>query len=173
MDCSGLLQFVPVYSEKAHMPVEKKIANTESLKSRMLFIFVTSATSIGGAWFFELVIGLSPCPLCLWQRWPYYIGMLIALLSLYRFFTKYKEPEIKLFALGIIFLFLANTVLGFYHAGIEWGWWPGYIVSCGENGNEIPRDIKTLSLQIVNAGGVRCDQATWRLFGLSLASYNV
>src|SRR5260370_26545669 len=44
-----------------------------------LIVAVVGALTIAGAWFFELVIKLKPCPMCLEQRWPYYIGVPLAL----------------------------------------------------------------------------------------------
>ena len=48
-------------------------------RAAALIVAVAGALTIAGAWFFELVIKLKPCPMCLEQRWPYYIGVPLAL----------------------------------------------------------------------------------------------
>ena len=47
-----------------------------------LLVLLASATVVGGAWLFELVGGLAPCELCLYQRWPYYAAIAVAALAL-------------------------------------------------------------------------------------------
>jgi disulfide bond formation protein DsbB len=85
---------------------------------------VVGAATIAGAWFFELVIKLSPCPLCLEQRWPYYIGIPLALLVAIAAWrgaarARHRRPA------GARGLMLWGVYLGVFHAGIEWKWWLG------------------------------------------------
>src|SRR3954451_17940186 len=44
-----------------------------------LVVAIVGAAAIGGAWFFQFVLKYQPCPLCLEQRVPYYIGIPLAL----------------------------------------------------------------------------------------------
>ena len=133
-------------------------------------IAVIAALTIAGAWFFELVLDIRPCPLCLEQRYAYYLAIpLAALVAL----GASKGVSRRLLGLGLVILalaLLANAGLGAYHAGVEWGFWQG------------PTDC---SGPITNLGGgslldglnkvkvIRCDEVQWRFLGLSLAGYNV
>jgi len=134
-------------------------------------IAVIAALTLAGAWFFELVLDIRPCPLCLEQRYAYYLavplGIVIALAATQR------APR-SLLAAGLVVLLLAslaNAVLGGYHAGVEWGWWPGPsdcsgpVADLGSAGDLLSR-LDTVKV-------VRCDQVQWRFLGLSLAGYNV
>jgi disulfide bond formation protein DsbB len=62
---------------------------------------------------------------------------------------------------------LYNAGLGAYHAGIEWKWWPGP-PSCTSTGLGLSTDLGDLS----GIRPVMCDEAAWRMFGLSMAGYN-
>jgi len=135
-----------------------------------LAIFAIASATLAGAWYFQLVVGLQPCPLCLQQRIAYDVviplSLLLAIAALLR------APH-KLLAVGFAVIFIAalwNAGLATYHAGVEWHWWAG------------PSDC-TGPLTDLNAGGsllsqlqsvhvVRCDEAPWRFLRLSLAGYD-
>ena len=134
-------------------------------------IAVAAAATIAGAWFFELVLDVRPCPLCLEQRYAYYLAIpLAALLALA---AVRGAPWVVLaggFAVLVVAL-LANAGLGAYHAGVEWGFWQGPtdcsgpIVDFGNGGSL----LDTLNKVKV----IRCDEVQWRVLGLSLAGDNV
>ena len=144
---------------------------TEPLQAAALVVAVVGAAAILGAWFFEFVMKLAPCPLCLEQRIPYYIAIPLALIVLAA--TYAKAPRwLLVAALAIVAAaMLWNAGLGIYHAGIEWKWWPGPqdcsapISNLGSAGN--------LLRQLEDINVVRCDEAAWRFLGLSLAGWNV
>ena len=133
-------------------------------------IAVVAAATIAGAWFFQLVLDLVPCPMCLEQRWAYYgiipLAILIALLA------RAGAPRgVLLAGLALIALAaLGNAGYGAYHAGVEWKFWPGPS-SCTGN--------PTLNLgggslldQLDKVKVVPCDVVQWRFLGISLAGYN-
>jgi disulfide bond formation protein DsbB len=134
-------------------------------------IFAVSAGTLLGAWFFEYALNLPPCPLCLEQRLPYH--MVIPLSGLMAIAASVGAPP-KLLKVGFIVIMLAMLAgagLAAYHAGIEWRWWPGPADCSGP-----VTDIKAggpLVEQLQSVNIARCDEAPWRLFGLSLAGYNV
>jgi disulfide bond formation protein DsbB len=132
-------------------------------------IAAASAATIAGAWFFQYGIGLVPCPLCLEQRVPYYaaIPLALALGFLARGSRRATLTRILLVALAAILAYGAG--LGAYHAGVEWGWWPGP-ATC--SGARLPGSDSILS-QMQGARVVPCDEVQWRFLGLSLAGYNV
>lgn len=133
-------------------------------------IAAIGVAAILGAYFFQYVVKLAPCPLCLEQRVPYYIAIPLALVVAY---IAGKGAPRSLVTLGLVLLVVAALVsagLGVYHAGIEWKLWVGPTECTGDitsfNGGDLMSQIRTTSV-------VRCDEAQWRLFGISLAGYNV
>jgi disulfide bond formation protein DsbB len=134
-------------------------------------VAVVAFVTIAGAWFFELVLGIQPCELCLEQRYAYYL--IIPLAVVLAWAASRGASRAWLFGgLGLIALAaFANAALGAYHSGVEWGWWPGPtacsgpITDFGKPGNLL-ESLKTLKV-------VRCDEVQWRFLGLSLAGYNV
>ena len=132
-------------------------------------ISAIAAATLAGAWFFELALGLAPCPLCLDQRVPYYIavplGLLVGFLARG---TKRKEAtKAGFIALAVVLGIGAG--LGVYHAGIEWGFWPGP-GTCAGVAPAAPGNI--LDALKNPPRFVSCDEAAWRMLGISLAGYN-
>jgi disulfide bond formation protein DsbB len=134
-------------------------------------ITIAAALTLAGAWYFELVLGLEPCPLCLDQRVPYYIAIPlgIAVGVLARDAGRLQLARIGLGVLGLVMLVGAGY--GIYHAGIEWGFWPGPPGCAAGPLSALPADILSAlkSAQRV----VPCNEAAWRFLGISLAGYNV
>ena len=136
-----------------------------------LAITAIAAATLAGAWFFQLVLDIRPCPLCLEQRYAYYL--LIPLGALTALAAGRNAPRTLLIAgLAILCVVaLGNAVLGTYHSGVEWGFWQGPtdctgpIGDLGSAGNLLQR-LDTVKV-------IRCDEVQWRFLGLSLAGYNV
>jgi disulfide bond formation protein DsbB len=134
-----------------------------------LAVVLIAAATIAGAWFFQLALNILPCPLCLEQRYAYYLviplGLLVAFAAAKGAPRCLIIPVLAVLALAA----LGNAGLGAYHAGVEWGFWPG------------PTDCTGPVLDLGKAGlldnldkvkVVRCDEVQWRFLGLSLAGYN-
>lgn len=135
-------------------------------RAAALAVLVVAAATIAGALASQHVFGLVPCKLCLWQRWPYYAGVPLAAATA-------LAPGSSLRRLGLAclaLLFTASAVLGIYHAGAEWGFWPGPS-DCGggvagpASAGDLLRSLETLRI-------TSCTEAAWRLFGVSLAGWN-
>jgi disulfide bond formation protein DsbB len=135
-----------------------------------LLVLVVAAATIAGAWFFQLVMGLQPCPMCLQQRYAYYaiipLSVLVALGAA-------KGAPRPLLIAGLVVIALAaagNSAFGVYHSGVEWKFWQGPtdctgpLVDFGKAGS--------LLEQLDKVKVVRCDEVQWRFLGLSLAGYN-
>ncbi|MGB6746609.1 MAG: disulfide bond formation protein B [Xanthobacteraceae bacterium] len=143
---------------------------TEPAAAAALAIFVISAATLGGAWYFQLVVGLPPCPLCLEERIPYHIviplSLLMAIAALVR-----APPKLLMVGFAAIIVAMAcNVALGTYHAGVEWHWWAGPTDCTGPL-----TDLRaggSLLNQLQSIHVVRCDEAAWRFLGISLAGYN-
>ena len=134
-------------------------------------IFVVSAATLLGAWFFEFVLKLPPCHLCLEQRIPY--AVIIPLSLLMAIAALVRAPRMLLVVGFIVILIaaLCGAALGAYHAGVEWRLWAGPTECTGSL-----TDLKaggSLLKQLQSVQVVRCDEAAWRFLGISLAGYNV
>jgi disulfide bond formation protein DsbB len=135
-----------------------------------LAVAAVGAATILGALFFQFGLNIQPCPLCLEQRFAYYVGVPLALMIAVMAARNEYRPAF-LAALAILaLLFLANSAFGVYHAGVEWTWWPGPqdctgpVTGFGKAGDLLSQMEKTVV--------VRCDVVQFRFLGLSLAGYN-
>jgi disulfide bond formation protein DsbB len=136
-----------------------------------LAILVVALATLAGAWFFQLVLEILPCPLCLEQRYAYYASVPLAALVA---FGAMKGAPRNLLLAGLLLLGLAalgNAGFGAYHAGVEWGLWKGPTDCTGPVGNLGSAGNLLERLDTVKV--VRCDEVQWRFLGLSLAGYNV
>ncbi|MDE2473127.1 MAG: disulfide bond formation protein B [Bradyrhizobium sp.] len=136
-----------------------------------LAVAAIAAATLAGAWFFQLVLGLVPCPLCLEQRYAYYLavplGALVAVAA-----AKDAPRGVVLAGLALLTLAaLGNAGLGAYHAGVEWKFWPGPTECTGPVGNLGSAGNLLERLDTVKV--IRCDEVQWTFLGLSLAGYNV
>ena len=151
-------------------PSQQGIASDPALLAA-LAIAVIAAATLAGAWFFQLVLDIRPCPLCLEQRYAYYLALPLGALA--AFLAARHAPRQLLMAAFVILLIaaLGNAYLGGYHAGVEWKFWQGPtdcsgpILDLGSAGNLLQR-LDTVKV-------IRCDEVQWRFLGLSLAGYNV
>lgn len=143
----------------------------EPIMAAAVTIAVAGAATILGALIFQYGLGLAPCPLCLQQRWPYYLTIPLAVLVAVA--ARRGAPRRVLVGglLVIALVLLWGAGLGVYHAGVEWHWWPGPqdCAGVGFTGG----GAGGLLQQMQNARVVRCDEAAWRFLGLSLAGWNV
>ena len=135
-----------------------------------LAIAAVGIATILGAYYFQYVLHYQPCPLCLEQRIPYYVGIPLALALALA--VKFRAPR-PLLIVGFAALALAMAIgsaLAAYHAGVEWHLWAGPQECSGDpNFGRTGSLLEQLNTVIV----VRCDEAAWRFLGLSLAGYNV
>lgn len=135
-----------------------------------LAIALIGLATIAGALVSEHLFGYLPCMLCLWQRWPYYLGVPLAVLLAAA--LRRGIPR-NLAAAGFVLLaaiFAVGAGLGIYHAGVEVGAWLGPS-SCGGGGG-IPAKAGSLLDQMRATRVVPCDAPALVLFGASLAVWN-
>ena len=134
-------------------------------------VAVVGLATIAGFFFFQYVMNLPPCPLCLEQRNAFYVSVPLAALLLLGASYGASRKVLMLGFLAIAAAMLWNTGLAAYHAGIEWKFWPGPQDCSGPIGRfGSPADMMK---QLQNISLVRCDQAAWRFLGLSLAGWDV
>jgi disulfide bond formation protein DsbB len=136
-----------------------------------VIVAVVGALTIVGFFFFQYGLGLPPCPLCLEQRLAFYVAVPLAVLLWLGAGHGASRKVLVLGFLAIAAVMLWNTGLAAYHAGIEWKFWPGP-QDCSGPINQFG-SAGSLMNQLQNISLVRCDQAAWRFFGLSLAGWDV
>jgi disulfide bond formation protein DsbB len=135
----------------------------------LIVIAVLAFATIAGAWIFQ-AYGIEPCELCLKQRLAYYAGVPLAgLLAAMQARRGGAIVTAGLVALALIFI--ANTILGIYHSGVEAAWWAGPeactgVVTGSPNVADLLKEMQTAKV-------VRCDEVQLRILGLSLANWNV
>jgi disulfide bond formation protein DsbB len=134
-----------------------------------LIVAIVGAAAIGGAWYFQFVLKYQPCPLCLEQRVPYYIGIpfaLVVALAAWR-----RAPRVAVIG-GLIVLaglMLWTAYIAVFHAGVEWKLWAGPTECSGAPTFGPAGGLLNRLNDIII---VRCDEAAWRFLGISLAGYN-
>ncbi len=128
---------------------------------------LASAGMLGGALFMQHVVGVQPCVLCLYQRWPYVFAGALALTALV--FGRHRGLRVALLAL-IGAVLLVDSGIAVFQVGVEQHWWEG-TAGCG-----VPPPAATLEelrARLLAGPVVRCDEVQWSLFGISLAGYNI
>jgi disulfide bond formation protein DsbB len=110
------------------------------------------------------IYGFEPCDLCLKQRWPWYISLVLAIVP--NFIFQHKN---SIFLLLISLLLFLGAVFAGWHAGIEWNLWEGpktCVTQTIDYSNNLLEKLKSTS------PAPQCNQASFRVLGLSLAGYN-
>jgi len=133
-------------------------------KHKLILILLYSFFAVIFAYFVEHILGHKPCNLCLLERIPYILSIILITLNI-----KFKEYEkILLFLLCVIFL--TSTILSFYHFGIEQGFFKESIV-CELNSQNITLNAEDI-LKELNEKIISCKDISFRIFGFSLATLN-
>ena len=132
---------------------------------KIKLIFIISVVALASAFFIEHVLGHQPCNLCILERIPYLLAIIIIILN-------YKFVHIeKLSILLLILIFVSATILSLYHLGIEQGFIEESLVCDLKNSSNLlsKEDI----LKQLQEKNISCKDVTFKIFGLSLTSYNI
>lgn len=135
-------------------------------RDRKILMLIAAAGSLGlmlGAWGFQHIGGMAPCKLCIWQRYPHVLAIVLGLLAL-------RVSHAGLAWLGAAAT-LTTAAIGGYHTGVERGWWEGPATCSSQPIGGLSTD--QLMDQIMSAPLVRCDEVPWEMLGLSMASWNM
>ena len=128
-------------------------------------IFLISLISIISAYFIEYVLGHQPCNLCLIQRIPFILSIILII------FNYIFQKNEKFIVLLLILTFIFSFFISFYHFGIEQGFFKETAV-CG-----VKSFSETISkdelLKQLNEKTISCKDVTFRIFGLSLTTINI
>ena len=126
--------------------------------------FLVSLLALISAYFIEFVLGHQPCNLCLIERIPYILTIVVIILCF--IFKKYE----KIYLISLSLIFISATLISFYHFGIEQGFIKESLVcDLSSKGNNLTTEglLKELKEQTIS-----CKDVTFRVLGLSLATIN-
>ncbi len=133
-------------------------------------IALMSLTAVGAALYSEAFLGLEPCILCVYQRFPFALAFFLSLFGL----TMRKKPK----AVAAIYsftgiTFFVNSCLAFYHTGVEQKWWISAFEGCAVHFED--EGEKSILENILSAPTASCADIPWQdpIIGLSMANYNV
>ncbi|MDA8783595.1 disulfide bond formation protein B [Candidatus Pelagibacter bacterium] len=139
------------------------VENSKNLLIKLTFLI--SVIALVSAFFIEYVLGHQPCNLCILERIPYLLAIIIILLNF-----KFSNYE-KFFILLLSIIFLAGTIISLYHLGIEQGFIQESLVCDLKSGSNLLS--KEEILKQLQEKNVSCKDVTFKIFGLSLTSYNI
>jgi disulfide bond formation protein DsbB len=141
-----------------------------NLADSALAVAAIAFATIAGALIFQ-VLGYPPCDLCYEQRYAYYFGVPLA--ALLFALAKSGTPRGLLLAgmAALAVIFAANAALAIYHSGVEAKLWQGPTActagdAASAGGGDLLKQLRTIKV-------VRCDAVNLRVFGLSLANWNI
>ena len=131
----------------------------------LLLVFFISIIALISAYFIEYILGHQPCNLCLIERIPYALSIIIIFLI-----YKFKQFE-KILIILLILVFVFSFIVSIYHFGIEQGYIKESLVCDLQNGSKILS--KDELLKELQKKTVSCKDVTFKLFGLSLTKFNI
>lgn len=127
-----------------------------------------AAGALSAALFLQHVMGVQPCVLCVWQRWPYAVVLALAVAA---GTLGPRAPRTVWLCLALMALAGAtNTGIAVFHSGVERHWWAG-TPGCGVP--DAAASLEDFRAALLERPVVRCDEIPWTLLGLSPANYNV
>ena len=137
--------------------------NSKNLLIKLIFLI--SIVALASAFFIEYKLGHQPCNLCILERIPYLIAIILILLN-----YKFNHFE-KYFLILLTIVFFIATILSLYHLGIEQGFIQESMVCDLKSGSNLlsKEDI----LKQLKEKSVSCKDVTFKIFGLSLTTYNI
>ena len=121
-----------------------------------LLTALLALTALGVAYFAQYGLHLTPCELCLWERWPYRI---VAVLGLLAAMGKPRTTRLLLAAAGLVML--GDVGIAFLHAGVEFNWWNSPLPEC--NGALVPGQKLPLT------PATPCDRPVYLIPGLPVS----
>jgi disulfide bond formation protein DsbB len=140
-----------------------------TLTTRMFagLVLVASAIVLGTALLSQYWGGLAPCELCLMQRWPWAIAIVISLVVV----LVGERAGLAWVALLLGLVFAVSVVMAFYHVGVEQHWLAGPTACTASEGGAMT--LEQMKQQILGTAPVLCDRPAWTLVGVSLAGWNL
>jgi len=138
---------------------------TKQINKKFIFsVLVFTSLVLVSAFIIEHRLGHKPCKLCLYERIPYFLSMLLIIKIL--FIKKYERVTLLI----LFLVFISSTALAFYHFGIEQGFFSESLVCA--TGDLSKTLSKVELLQQLKQNSISCKDVSFRILGLSLAAIN-
>jgi disulfide bond formation protein DsbB len=131
------------------------------------FVLTTSVVVLGGALLSQYWGGLAPCELCLLQRWPWGVAIVISFVAT----MVGSRPAVPWVALLLAAVFAIGSGLAFYHVGVEQHWFAGPTACTAPT--TAADTVEQLKAQLLHQQPARCDEPAWTLWRISLAGWNL
>lgn len=132
---------------------------------KYLAVFLSGFSPLLAALISQYGFGLHPCELCIYQRIPFGVIMVLGIVV---FFVKNNNVATNTLIILVILALLANSGIAFYHVGVEQNWW-----SFGDcSGQFDTSSFEAFKNSVLNAPNVRCDEVQFSFLGISMAGWN-
>ena len=152
-------------NSNSYLLFASKIKMTKQINKKFLFsILVFTFLILVSAFIIEYQLDHEPCKLCLYERIPYFLSMLLIIKML--FIKKYERVTLLILSL----VFIGSTTLAFYHFGIEQGFFSESLACT--TGDLSKTFSKEELLQQLKQNSIGCKDVSFRMLGLSLAAIN-
>ena len=152
-------------NSNSYLLFASKVKMTKQINKKILFsILVFTSLVLVSAFIIEYQLGHEPCKLCLYERIPYFLSILLIIKI---FFIK-KYERVTLLILFLVFM--GSAVLAFYHFGIEQGFFSESL-ACA-TGDQSKALSKEELLEQLKQNSISCKDVSFRILGLSLAAIN-
>ena len=135
------------------------------IETYLKIIFLICLTSLISAFFIEHILGHQPCNLCLIERVPYGLGILLIIFN----FTFSRNEQFVILLLTLVFTF--SSIISFYHFGVEQGFFKESSICGLKNASDIL--TKEELLKQLQTKPISCKDVTFRIFGFSLTAINI
>ncbi len=140
-----------------------------SWRGALAAMFGVAVLALGTVLIAQYGFGFAPCVLCLWQRIPYFFVLALAGTGFAPGLRRWRGALL----LGCGLLLLIACGIAIFHVGVEQHWWLG-TTGCSIQASATPaHDTKSLRAMLLATPVAQCDQITWTLLGLSMATWNV
>ena len=136
------------------------------ISTYLKIIFLISLVSLISAFFIEYGLGHQPCNLCLIQRIPYALSIILIIFNYFQ-----KKNNEKFIVLLLILTFSFSLITSLYHFGIEQGVFQESAVCGLKNTSDIIS--KEELLKQLQEKNISCKDVTFRIFGISLTTFNI
>ncbi len=140
---------------------------TDGGRAFPVFVLISSATVMLAVLLSQYWGRLAPCELCLTERWPWDVAIVIAFVAA-MVGSRLALPWVALLLTAV---FAVGSALAFYHVGVEQHWFAGPGACTAAGGT--PETLDALRAQLLHQQPVRCDEPAWTMFGTSLAGWNL
>jgi disulfide bond formation protein DsbB len=132
-----------------------------------LMAAIASGLLLGGAYYFQYIVGLPPCDLCFLQRYPHMVAIVAGLAAVAALGHRRLAFGLALIAIAALFV---TSGIGVFHFGVERHWWQGPQECSGH----IPTGLSAADLRkfLFSQKMVRCDEPAWSMWGISMAGWN-